>query len=234
MKLSLLQMVQSVLAAMDSDNVNSISDTPESEQVAILVREAYFDLMSARQWPHLRVIDNLQGLSDVNNPTKMEIPDNINKIYWIKYNKKDVHYLTPAEFRSMIVGRLPLAGVVDSNGYVINQDPLYWTSYDDRYIVFDGYLSTTDNTLNGSKSEFHGVKAAGWTHVDSFIPDLPDKWFPTLLAESKAQSFVNLKQQANAREERKSQRGKTELRNESWKNKLAEERSNSAINYGRR
>ena len=37
MRYNLLEMVQRVLAAMDSDEVNSITDTAESVQVALLI-----------------------------------------------------------------------------------------------------------------------------------------------------------------------------------------------------
>jgi hypothetical protein len=76
--------------------------------------------------------------------------------------------------------------------------------------------------------------APSWQHTNTFIPDLPDKFFPTLLAEAKAQAFVNLKQQANVREERKAQRGRVIMRNESWRNENGEAKYNTRVNYGRR
>jgi hypothetical protein len=54
-----------------------------------------------------------------------------------------------------------------------------------------------------------------------------------LLAEAKSQAFVNLKQQSNAREERKATRGRMAMRNESWKNDNGEIKYNTKVNYGR-
>lgn len=232
--MTLLQMTQSILSALDSDPVDSIDETVEAVQVADLVKEAYFDLMSQRDWPFLFQLGNLTGLGDTSNPTKMFIPANYNKIKWVKYNKKEIEYITPEEFKHLIDSRTVEAGKVDANGYVLNADPLYWTSYDDVYITFDGYLSTTESSLQGSKTAIYGTVAPSWTHVDSFTPSIPEKFFPTLLAEAKSQAFVNLKQQNNAREERKAQRGRVIMRNEAWRNENGEIKYNTKVNYGRR
>ena len=232
-KLSLLDMTQNILSALDSDPVDSIDETVEAVQVAELVKEAYFELISQRDWPFLFQLAPLQALSDTNNPTKMKIPDTWNKIKWIKYNKTEVIYMDVETFNNMVSQRVVQAGVINSNGYVINQDPQYWTSYDDQYLIFDGYNSVVDSTLQASKSSAYGTQQASWTHMDSFIPSIPEKFFPTLLAEAKSQAFVNLKQQANAREERKATRGRMAMRNDSWKNENGEVKYNSRVNYGR-
>ena len=49
---TLLDITQEILSEMDSDDVNSISDTVESEQVANIVITVYRDMMSNRNWPH--------------------------------------------------------------------------------------------------------------------------------------------------------------------------------------
>jgi len=232
-KLSLLDMTQSILSAMDSDPVSSIDETVESIQVAELVRESFFDLMSQRDWPFLSTLSALEGLGDVANPTKMKIPDGMNKVQWIKMYKKDVMWLRPEEFQHMLDNRTPDNTVVNSNGYVINRDPIYWTSYDDKFVFFDGYDSDKTTTLIGADSKVYGTKVAQWQHVDTFIPDIPEKFFPTLLAEAKSQAFVNLKQQANNREEAKARRGRVIMQNESWRNEFGEIKYNRKVNYGR-
>jgi hypothetical protein len=233
MKLSLLDMTQNILSALDSDEVSSIDETVEAVQVAELVKESYFDLMAQRDWPFLRQLYALEGLGDLNNPTKMRMPENTNKVFWIKYNKSDVDWKSPEEFTYIIDNRVAQANVVDSNGFVINRDPLYWTSYDDKFVVFDAVDKSVENTLVGSKTKVYGTVAPTWQHVDTFIPNLPDKFFPTLLAEAKAQAFANLKQQINAREENKAKKGKVTMRNESWRNENGEAKYNRKVNYGR-
>jgi len=232
-KQSLLDMTQNILSALDSDTVSSIDETVEAVQVAELIKEAYFELISQRDWPFLFQLAPLQALGDTNNPTKMKIPDTWNKVKWIKYNKKEVQWVDPETFNDIISNRVAQTGVINSNGYVINQDPQYWTSYDDQFLIFDGYNSSVDSTLQASKSSAYGTQQASWTHMDNFVPAIPEKFFPTLLAEAKSQAFVNLKQQANAREERKATRGRMAMRNESWKNEQGEVKYNTKVNYGR-
>jgi hypothetical protein len=232
--MSLLDMTQNILSALDSDPVSSIDETVEAIQVSELIREAFFELMSQRDWPFLFVLGQLQGLSDTSNPTKMKIPDTWNKVKWIKYNKKEVEWLPPEVFNDMITNRTEIAGSVNAAGYVINADPQYWTSYDDTYIIFDGYNSTVDNTLHAAKSIAYGTQQAVWQQIDTFVPNIPEKFFPTLLAEAKSQAFVNLKQTSNAREERKATRGRMAMRNEAWRNENGEAKYNTKVNYGRK
>ena len=233
-KKTLLQMVQNILSAMDSDPVNSISDTVESLQVAELVREAFEDLMSQREWSFLRTNSQLIGLGDVNNPTTMQMPDGLNLVYWIKYNKSDVQFLDPKDFTDLIDGRNTDNDNVNANGYITDQMPQYWTSFDDKYVVFDAFDSNEENTLTSVNSRVYGVKVPTFTMADNFMPDLPEKFFPTLLAEAKSAAFLNLKQQANAKEERKAQRGRVMLRNEAWRNTQGKSKYNDLVNYGRR
>jgi hypothetical protein len=235
MKMSLLDMVQSVLNSIDSDDVNSIDDTVESKQVAMFVKECYYELIGQREWPFLKDTFSLQGLGDTTRPTYMELDeDDVSKIEWIKYNKKDVTWLDPKDFQDMLDLRVAEAGVVDADGFALNRDPLYYTTFDDTYFVFDGYNESVENTLQTANNLCYGVIVPSWTHEDDFIPRLPEKMFPTLLAEIKSTSSINLRQQANAKEERKAQRGRNTFQNEAWRNKSSQSSYNTKVNYGRR
>lgn len=233
MKQSLLSMVQNILSAMDSDNVNSIDDTIEAIQVALIVKECFEDLMSQRDWPFLQSLSALDGLGDVARPTTMSIPEDVNKVYWIRYNKKEVCYMDPASFKHMIDLRVEQTGVVDSDGWIINRDPLYWTTFNDTEIVFDSYNSDNEATLQTSNNEIFVLNVAEWTHEDDFVPAIPEHFFPTLLAEAKATAFINLKQQANNREERRAQRGRVMLRGRVNKATEGTPKYNEKVNYGR-
>jgi hypothetical protein len=234
-KMTLLEMTQNILNAMESDAVASIDDTEESIMVAEMVKESYFLLCSQRDWPFLRTLSQLEGLADLDQPTTMRIPSTMNKVYWIKYNKKDVTYLPPKEFKDMIDRRNVDAANVDANGFITDRDPAYWTTYDDDYLVFDSLdvAAEATDTLHASKSVAYGVLVPSWTHEDSFIPTLPEKMFPTLLADAKGTAFLNLKQQGNAKEERRAQKGRIRFQNEAWKTDNSEV-GTYANNYGRK
>jgi hypothetical protein len=233
-KMTLLEMTQDILSAMTSDSVNSISDTEESLMVADRIRTTFYFLMTKRDWPFLLTYTTLTALGDTSNPTKMQIPETLNKVFWIRYNGKQVTYMPPLEFTERIESRNAQTGVIDSSGYGLNADPLYWTTYDDKYLFFDSRDEGVDTTLQASKSKVYGVKLASWTHTDSFIPDIPEKFFPTLLAEAKSSCFVELKQQPNVKEEARSKLGQVQLQKEAWRINDGEHKTNIAVNYGRR
>jgi len=233
MQLTLVEMVQNILNAMDSDAVNSIDDTIESQQVAEIVRETYFDLIAQRDWPWLREEFALTGLGDVDNPTTMRLPSAYSTLLYVRYNKKEVSFVSPEEFRAMVDLRVEQTGVVDSKGFILNRDPQYFTSYDDDNLVFDAIDMSADNTLIGAKSVCYGARIPSFTMEDTFVPDVPEKMFPTLLADAKATCFLNLKQQPNAREERRAQRGRVIMQNNAWRNNYAQATYNGRVNYGR-
>ena len=59
MKRTLLEMVQSILSDMDSESVNSISDSVESEQIASVIQDTFFNLIAARDIPEHRQLNKL-------------------------------------------------------------------------------------------------------------------------------------------------------------------------------
>ena len=63
-KPNLLEIVQEILTDISSDEVNSISDTEDSEQVAKHVRATYRALITQDKWPHTRRALTLNPRSD--------------------------------------------------------------------------------------------------------------------------------------------------------------------------
>ena len=87
-KQPLLEIVQDLLSAMDSEEVNSISDTAESLQVARLVRGVFYDCASDLGLAEHEGLFELNPSGDPSKPVIMYVPDNVTKVYWIKYNTK--------------------------------------------------------------------------------------------------------------------------------------------------
>lgn len=88
MQSTLLEMVQDILSAMDSDEVNSIDDTIESQQVARIIKNCYNDLISNIEFPDDYSLVQLDPSLDGTKPAVMYIPKTVENIEWVRYNKQ--------------------------------------------------------------------------------------------------------------------------------------------------
>lgn len=235
MKKTLLEIVQDILNDMDSDEVNSIDDTVESQQTAQIVKTCYYEMLANRNWPHMRKIVQLDGLSNLDKPNYLKLPDNLKELSFFKYEKQkldetktilqDVIYKEPEDFLYFISSRNSdnsnVDTVIDFSGSKLlilnNVAPQYWTSFDDVYVVTDSYNSEVDDTLQKSKSQCVAYIVPSWTNEDTFIPDLPIDAFPALIEEAKSTAFVSLKQMANQKAEQKAARQNRWLSRKSWR-----------------
>lgn len=222
-KLTVLEMVQDILSDMNSDEVNSINDTVEAQQVAQIINTTYFEIISSRDWPHLKSLFQITATTTA-TPTHMKLPDNVQKIHEVNYDKRidtdttakfsPVIYLEPTDFLSVSMGRNDDSDAVDSitdfgGGTILivnDTAPRYYTSFDDEYIVFDSYDNKVDTILQTSKINVLGYREPTFTISDTFVPDLPSKNFSYLLAEAKSTSFLTLTQEANQKAEQQSRR----------------------------
>lgn len=85
MKLSLLQLTQNILSALNSDQVNSIGDTPESLQVAECIKTSYLNMQGRYDLPEHNQLFQLNPSTYPPSPVLMTKPDGVNRIEWIKY-----------------------------------------------------------------------------------------------------------------------------------------------------
>jgi hypothetical protein len=85
MKQTLLGMTQDILSSMGSDEVNSISDSPESMQVATIIKQKYFDIVSRVPLPEHEMLLQLDPSLDEITPVLMYVPDGVANIKWVKY-----------------------------------------------------------------------------------------------------------------------------------------------------
>lgn len=234
-KWSLLDIVQAVLSAMDSDEVNSIDDTVESQQVAAIVRSVYQNMISNRNWPHTKRPVKIVPYSDSEYPTHMRLQDEIKELCFINYNViKDgetrkryqrMTWLEPDDFLRQANSLNTDAGnvdiVVDPSGIEIairnDMAPKYYTSFDDDTLVFNSYNKEVDDTLQQSKTQAHAYIMPKWSHTDDFVPDLPSEAFMALIAEVKSVAFVEIKQQENAKAEQTSRRQQAWLARKDWR-----------------
>lgn len=235
-KQTLLELTQNILSAMSSDEVNSITDTVESQQVAEEIRNTYFELYSNRNLNQFESLINLESLNDPDTPHVMTYPADVRQIRWIKYKNfrsngrfDTVEYICPEDFIYRVVETslgaltpyktvtlLPTSSVTYS--IAANRVPQYFTVFDkDKTVVFDSYDLESENFLTGSSALAWASQESSFVLEDDFIPDLEIQLFPHLLAEAKAACFVNLKEVSNSKEEQRARRQLVKSQNKTAK-----------------
>ena len=235
MQYTLLEIVQDILNDMDSDEVNSIDDTIESQQVAQIVKTCFYEMIGNRNWPHLKRLIQLESSGDTTKPNYLRIPVDLKELSFFKYQKQkqgdtniytqDVIYKTPEEFLGIVSNRntsnTNVTLVKDfGNSYlpiINNKAPSYWTTFDDLYLVTDSWDKSVDDTLKKSKTQCIAYINPKWVRTNEAIPDLPIEALPALLEESKSTAFFTLKQMANQKAEQKAARQQRWLSRKAWR-----------------
>lgn len=247
-KMALLDIVQEILSDMNSDNVNSISDTIEATQVANIVRRTFYNLYNDRVWPHTGSLLKLDSSADSARPTHMILPENTIHIDWVKYDVRklvgdaikyrDIEYKCPEDFLTYVMSRdadkTNMEVVMDYNGtpLIIQNDaePSYYTTFDDEHLVFDSYNSSVDSILQSSKTQVFGETEPEFIMSDTFVPDIPAKAFPYFVSEAKSVAFIKIKEVFSQKDEQ------TATRQKSWLSR-EKRRVGGGVkypNYGRR
>lgn len=221
-KMTVREIVQSVLSAMDSDAVNHIGDTIESEQIALIVKETYYEIATYQDVPQFQKLIQLEGLQDLNRRTMMKIPDNCLDIGDVKYLRlkngreimEPVRFVEKGQFFEEMWNldtSNPDVGVntLPDNirvPYRTDTYPTCWTTFDDEYITFNAIDITQDDTLHNDASVCMGYMVPEFQMEDDFVPDLPEKMFPQFLQQVKELAFLEHKQSNNPLEREKRKR----------------------------
>lgn len=184
LKLTLLELVQDMLTAVNGENVNSVGDTEEAA-MCVNIANRQFEKMSAKnRWKHFK--EYTSSLQTTSNLNEMNLPTGAFafKPDTIYYDGNPVWYLTPEVFLNMVVARDSStdSSILTINGIPVykTKTPVYFTSDDDELLRFDGCVDST-NGLDGSK--FKAIVYSTSTSrlsADSEVFDLPAQAFPTL------------------------------------------------------
>lgn len=235
MTMSLLDICQDILSEMSGDEVNSINDTIESLQVAQIVKSTYNAMMSNRNWPHQRKLLQLEASGTTMRPNYLYMQVPIKEMVLVEYDCvksgetrkriKAMKWKEPDDFLRHINQRNNdednVDIITDPSGVqlLIRNDlaPTYYTSFDDKALVFDAYDSAVDDTLKASKTQAMAYVMLPFYMEDDFVPDLPDEAFIALLEEAKSRAFISLKQTANQKAEQESQRQQAWLSRKAWR-----------------
>lgn len=199
MKYTLLDIVQSYLTATDGFNVGSIDDTIESQQVAQIAQDVFFETVSEIQdWKFCRKLVQLDPYANPDYPNFMIIPDSVIDIRdsRVQYNTAgidptvvryaNVCYLNPQDFLDKIINlrgeTLPRSRIIyepTSGVEMIIMDekpPEYFTTFDDHTLVFDSWDSNVETTLQATNTQVLANVERTFTLDDDYVIDLPI-WF---------------------------------------------------------
>lgn len=230
-RLTLLQFVQRGLSAINSDNVNDIGDTVESEQMVDIVNTVCDEVWDEFPWYHRRGLTQLEASGTPAH--EMRIPDTVTQItsfdQKIRYNERDVHYIEPEVMTRLLDGRDPTIDNVDSNGALDDKDPTYWTTYDDEHIIFDSY----DSSLTDSLSSVQVAFARNLLTDGQQVPDFPDRLHSVILWGVFAEAFSLLLNDAGQTQRYESKYSKSKARAKRWARKINRKNSTYKYNYGR-
>lgn len=225
---TLLKVVQDVLSSIDGDEVNSISETVESDSVTNIVESCFLDIVNTSDRREIKKPFTLTAIGST-KPTLMERPSDIVSVDWIRYdikdidddypNMRDMAYLSIEEFLSHIYG-LPrdldssvygsFSLTVDGSNitfyYRKDKQPEYYTTVDDTYIVFDSYDSDVESSLQESKSLCFGKVSLTFSKADSWVIPLDSIGVKHLTESAKARASVELRQTENMKAEKSERR----------------------------
>ena len=226
MKKTLLEITQSILSDMDSEEVNSISDSTEALQVASVVRDTFENITTNRDVPEHRELLKLTAASDSDFPTHFQYGDRVTNIENVWYETSDGYYKEipwkdPMDFLVLTdkAQGEDVQTVYDKSGGTKirirnSKSPDFYTSFDDTWIVMNSFDNTVDSTLQSSKVRAYGLVYPVFSLTDAYVPDLDDKMFPYLVAESKSVCMSLFKGGPDAKIEQAARRQSFRLQSE--------------------
>jgi hypothetical protein len=228
MRYTVLELTQAVLSSMDSDEINSINDTVESQQVVEILKTVTDDIISRAGITTNLTLFNLTASDDPTKPTLMIKPDGIENIRWVRYNVQKIddpdpvwanlQFLMPEDFVQMMYENNPstdtgvgtFTHTIGASNIIFyyrnDMGPRYYTSFDDNTMFFDAYDSVVDTTLQSSKTLCYGATETSFLKEDDFVPNLQPQQFALLLAEAKSLAWAELKQTPHTKAEQTARR----------------------------
>lgn len=199
-KLTLLQLVQDMLVAIDSENVNAVDETEEAEMCVGIANRAFEGMVGPKyRWKHLRQSCRLSTTANFN---EMTLPTGTIAFdpYSLYYSGKLISWVDPDEFMYRTEDRTvdgTAIVLIGENKIDVGDDPQFFTSYDDETLVFE---SIPDNTSGLVSANTHGIAFVAPTSrltTSAQVFDLPAVAYPALTSRCLSMAIRELKGDTN-------------------------------------
>jgi len=251
-KKTLIDLVQEILSEADGDDVNSITDTVESDQCARVIKTVFERVANDNDMEHLKTLKLLTATS-ASTPNVMERPEGFHTIEFIQYDKRldagdapnfeKVDYMEVDRFVEHVMARNTDDTNVDaitlSTGAVLpiinDKAPTYYTVMDEGSdeLVFDSYDSGVDTNLQASKSLAYGVQKPTLTLDDSSVfTALPEHLTELVFTQARALYFDLYKDGITSEIDRA--RRRAEVKSQRQRNIIKNTDNDNGPNYGRK
>lgn len=194
MKQSLLEIVQDMLSAIDSENVNSVGETEEAGQCVLIANRAYQNMMAGRRWKHLKTFSRLEASTNLN---ELKGPAGTVAIdpYNLYYDTQQVWYMDAADFLQFTISRPTDSTITEINDLKVynDRDPQFFTSDNDEILKFDA-IPNAISGLDASKSRaiIYLAPTSKLTDDDEYF-QLPAVCFPALTQACIGMAVMELK-----------------------------------------
>lgn len=238
MRRTLLEVTKDILSALDSEDVNTLSDTVEAQQIAETLESVYYGVVVPRSVPEHSQLLTLTSLADTATPTHFTYDSSSTgqtletaRLECVRYDVgegvnveyREIKFIEPLMFLNLNnynnTNVQTVLDVVGSTKLAIGNDkaPAYYTSFDDEHIVMDSFKNTVDDHLQTSKTQAFGVVVPDFDRTDDFEIDLDATLFSYYLAEAKSMCFELLKGGAPAKVEQSARRLKTRTQSDAFR-----------------
>lgn len=217
--MTLIEMTNHILSSMGAEPVASINSTVEAGQVVDVIEQSYLRLLPTLHPRSRENIFEMLPSGDPTKPTLMYIPDYIEEVHWVKYNKRptasteveyvDIPFIKFTEFIDLMykldendpnVGRFDVEAYPGDTMTVLyrnDKHPDYYTTIDDRILLFDSYDNTVDSTIQNEQILCFGKWRVKFKRSDNWEIPLNAAETALLLEESKRQAHFEILQQRN-------------------------------------
>lgn len=247
---TLLKVVQEIAENITSDEVTTLTNASvEIQDIRNIALRTLEDIAIRNEWEFLK--DKPLQLLAGTNVIELAIPTTVQAVQTVKYRHVQdgvqsgfttLRYMHPDEFLHKLQNNNPAEAQYDTvtltGGVELypanNRHPRFWTSFDEKNIVFDSYDSAEN--ASGVEAGDSAILATIYldftgSELETWVAPIPESMFTYWVQEASADASVKLRQTEDPREERKARRSYVQqIRKEPVTNK---DSGSKEVNYGR-